>query len=121
MNARRLINVPDPTVVVPLMNAVAANAGVNMTFSPDVDQMTHATPAYPATLTTIIAPEGYYSFLDGGQFDLGIEIRDLDLARQNAVAAFAESFEGVLARGCNAWRMNVTGTICADAAGCGSL
>lgn len=116
--ARRLIDVPDPTVVAPLMNSVAANAGVTLHRNIDTDPMTHATPAYPATATTIVAPEGYYSYLDGGQFDLGIEIRDIDLARQNAVAAFAEGFEAILARGCNAWRVDVPVTICADAAGC---
>jgi hypothetical protein len=119
--ARRVLNIPDPTEVRMLMDGVARNAGVTITYTPDLDDMTHATPAYPATAHTIVAPEGYYSFLDGGQFDLGIEIRDLDLARQNAVAAFAESFEGLLARGCNAWASNVTSTICSDAAGCGSL
>jgi hypothetical protein len=119
--ARRVLNIPDPTEVRMLMAGVARNAGVTITETPDLNDMTHATPAYPATATTVIAPEGYYSFLDGGQFDLGIEIRDLDLARQNAVAAFAESFEGLLARGCNAWRNDITITVCTDAAGCGSL
>jgi hypothetical protein len=119
--ARRVLNIPDPTEVRMLMDGVARNAGVSITYSPDLNDMTHATPAYPATATTVVAPEGFYSFLDGGQFDLGIEIRDLDLARQNAVAAFAESFEGLLARGCNSWRLDVPVTICTDAAGCGSL
>jgi hypothetical protein len=117
---RRLDDIADPTVVTSLMNGVAANAGVTLSFGIDSDPMTHATPAYPATATTIVAPEGYYSFLDGGQFDLGIEIRDLDLARQNAVAAFAESFEGVLARGCNSWRVNVPVQTCTTAPGCGA-
>lgn len=121
--ARRVLNIPDPTEVRMLMDGVARNAGVTITYTPDLNDMTHATPAYPTNATTVVAPEGYYSFLDGGQFDLGIEIRDLDLARQNAVAAFAESFEGLLARGCNAWQLIVPAAaqICADAAGCGSL
>lgn len=115
---RRIEHIPDPTVVRMLMDGVARNAGVIITETPDLNDMTHATPAYAATATTVVAPVGYYSFLDGGQFDLGIEIRDLDLARQNAVAAFAESFEGLLARGCNAWRLDIATTICGDAAGC---
>lgn len=121
---RRLADTPNPTVVMQMINDVAATAGVTVHYTMDSDPI-ETTPQedgpltdYPATLASIIAPEGYYSFLDGGQFDLGIEIRDLDLARQNAVAAFAESFEGLLARGCNAKRLNIPVTICADAAGC---
>lgn len=121
---RRLIDVDNPTAVDNLINGVAANAGITVRYTMDSDpiepggQEDGPLTAYPATLASIVAPEGYYSFLDGGQFDLGIEIRDLDLARQNAVAAFAESFEGLLVRGCNAKRLNIPVTICEDAAGC---
>jgi hypothetical protein len=121
---RRLADTPNPTVVDSMINDVAQNAGITVHYTMDSDpiepdgQTDGALSAYPTTMATIVAPEGYYSFLDGGQFDLGIEIRDLDLARQNAVAAFAESFEGLLARGCNAKRINITTEICEDAAGC---
>lgn len=121
---RRLVDVQDPTAVDNLINSVASNAGVNITWTLDPDpiepggQSNGPLTDYPATVSSVIAPEGYYSFLDGGQFDLGIEIRDLDLARQNAVGAFAESFEGLLARGCNAKRVNIPVDICNDAAGC---
>jgi hypothetical protein len=121
---RRLADVQDPTVVDSLINSVASTAGVNLHYTLDTDpidpdgQVDGPLTPYPSTIASIMAPEGYYSFLDGGQFDLGIEIRDIDLARQNAVAAFAESFEGLLARGCNAKRINIPVEICEDAAGC---
>lgn len=121
---RRLADVQDPTMVDSMINAVASTAGVNLSYTMDTDpiepgaQVNGPLTEYPDTINSVIAPEGYYSFLDGGQFDLGIEIRDLDLARQNAVAAFAESFEGLLARGCNAKRINIPVELCADAAGC---
>lgn len=121
---RRLADVQDPTVVDSMINAVAATAGVNISYTMDTDpiepgvQNNGPLTPYPLTMSSVLAPEGFFSFLDGGQFDLGIEIRDLDLARQNAVAAFAESFEGVLARGCNAKRINIPVELCDNAAGC---
>lgn len=121
---RRLADTPNPTVVDQMINDVAATAGITVHYTMDPDPVEPGVQAngpltdYPTTFASIIAPEGYYSFLDGGQFDLGIEIRDLDLARQNAVAAFAETFEGLLARGCNAKRLDITVEICGDAAGC---
>ena len=121
---RRLADTPNPTTVDAFINEIAANAGVTVTYTMDSDpiepdgQEDGALTDYPSTFAAIVAPEGYYSFLDGGQFDLGIEIRDLDLARQNAVAAFAEGFQGVLARGCNAKRLNIPVDLCEDAAGC---
>lgn len=121
---RRLVDTPNPAVADAFINEVAATAGVNINYTTDPDpiepeeQEDGPLTAYPDTVTSIIAPEGYYSFLDGGQFDLGVEIRDLDLARQNAVGAFAEGFEGVLARGCNAKRINIPVEICETAAGC---
>jgi hypothetical protein len=121
---RRLADTNNPAVADAFINEVAATAGVNINWTMDPDPVEPGDQAdgpltpYPETISTIIAPEGYYSFLDGGQFDLGIEIRDLDLARQNAVGAFAEGFEGILARGCNAKRINIPVEICETAAGC---
>jgi len=121
---RRLADTSNPTIADSMINDIAAQAGVTINYTMDSDPIEPAPQAngpltpYPSTFASIIAPEGYYSFLDGGQFDLGIEIRDLDLARQNAVAAFAESFEGLLARGCNAKRINIPVEICDTAAGC---
>lgn len=89
-----------------------AGEGIRTHWSLDIDdleseQYDGALADYPATASAMLAPEGYYSFLDGGQFDLGTEIRDHDLNRQNKVAAFAESFEGLMARGCNAKALDI--------------
>jgi hypothetical protein len=120
--ARRLESIADPTTVRTLINNAAANANVAMNFIPDTDPMTKgdgvACSTYPDTFTAIVAPNGMYSYLNGGQFDLGAEIRDINLARQNAVAAFAEAFGAVLVRGCAATRINIPNTYCTDAAGC---
>jgi hypothetical protein len=121
---RRLVDVQDPTVVDSMINSVAAQANTNLTFSIDTDPI-QAGPQgdgpladYPALASTILAPEGYYSYLEGGGFNIGVEIRDIDLARQNAVGAFAEDFGAVLARGCNAKRLNIPVGICMNAPGC---
>jgi hypothetical protein len=120
--ARRLESIADPTAVRGLLASAAANANVNITYIPDTDPMTKgegaACSTYPDTFTVIVAPNGMYSYLNGGQFDLGAEIRDINLARQNAVAAFAEAFGAVLVRGCAATRGNIPNTYCTDAAGC---
>lgn len=120
--AARRLELADPTIVRTMITNAAANANVNMNFIPDSDPMTKGSGAacstYPTDFTAIVAPNGMYSYLNGGQFDLGSEIRDINLARQNAVAAFAESFGAVLVRGCAATRINIPNTYCTDAAGC---
>lgn len=92
-----------------------ADEGVNVTYSPDVNPIEEESPGqvdgpltpYPGTASGVIAPEGHFSFLDGGTLDFGTEIRDHDLNRQNKLSAFAESFEGLLARGCNAKALDI--------------
>lgn len=95
-----------------LIALALANEGVNVTYSLDIDdlesfQYDGALADYPSTASSVLAPEGFFSFLDGGSFDLGTEITDHDLNRQNKIAAFAESFEGLLARGCNAKALDI--------------
>lgn len=92
-------------------------------WSQDIDPIEEDSPgqvdgpltAFPATAHTVLAPDGYFTFLDGGQLDLGTEIRDHDLNRQNSLAVFSESFEGLLARGCNAKALDVPVQVCATA------
>jgi hypothetical protein len=121
---RRLVDVQDPTVVDSMIASVAAQANTNLTWSIDTDPIEPGVQEdgpladYPALASTILAPEGYYSYLEGGGFNMGVEIRDMDLARQNAVGAFAEDFGAVLARGCNAKRLNIPVGICMNAPGC---
>lgn len=90
--------------------AAFANEGINPIWTPDVNPIEEESPGQvdgpltplPAVADGMLFPEGTFSFLDGGTLDLGTEIRDHALNRQNKLAAFTESFEGLLARVCNA-------------------
>lgn len=95
-----------------LLAAALGAEGIRPVYSLDIDdlegfQYDGALADYPAVASTVLAPNGYFSFLDGGSFDLGTEVRDHSLARKNQLAAFAESFEGLLARGCNAKALDI--------------
>lgn len=125
MLARRVFSasVDDPNFVDTYIASALANEGIRVIYSQDLDpiegasgQMDGPLTALPATAGTVLAPEGYFTFLDGGTMDLGTEIRDHNLNRQNKVAAFAESYEGLLARGCNAKAIDIPVEICDNAA-----
>jgi len=110
----------DPNVSDTLLATAFANEGIRVTYSQDLDPTTFgsgsAGPSFPVTLGSVLAPNGYFTFLDGGSLDLGTEIRDHNLNRQNRVAAFAESYEGLLARGCNALGLDIPVEICDNVA-----
>jgi hypothetical protein len=114
-------SVDDPNVAASLLNTALANEGVNAVYSQDLDPVQFSSggdnPQFPVTLGSVLAPNGFFTFLDGGTLDLGTEIRDHNLNRQNKVAAFAESYEGLLARGCNALALDIPVEIC-DAVPC---
>lgn len=93
------------------------NENVRAVWSWDVDdleafQYDGALADWPETASTVLAPSGFFTFLNGGQFDLGTEIRDFDQARQNKLGAFAESYEGLLVRGCNAKALDIPVEVC---------
>lgn len=110
----------DPNVADSLLATAFANEGINVTYSQDLDPVAFgsgaATPSFPTTFGSVLAPNGFFTFLDGGTLDLGTEIRDHNLNRQNKVAAFAESYEGLLARGCNALGLDIPVEICDNVA-----
>lgn len=112
--------VDDPNVAASLLNTALANEGVNPVYSQDLDPVTFGSggdnPQFPTTLGSVLAPNGFFTYLDGGTLDLGTEIRDHNLNRQNKVAAFAESYEGILARGCNALGLDIPVEICDNVA-----
>lgn len=66
----------------------------------------------------LVYPEGAYFFLDGGTLDLGTEIIDSTLVRQNNRMAFLETFEQAVFRGGEAIAVTVSidevCTPCAD-------
>lgn len=117
-SARRL-EFADPTAVKEMIARAFANANVvpHYTMDPNPMEAEGECGKYPDWMQGVLAPSGYYSYLDGGQFDMGVEIRDINLARQNAVAAFAEGFNGLLARGCRAKVISIPIEVCHDAAG----
>ena len=112
--------VDDPNVAASLLNTALANEGVNAVYSQDLDTITFGSggtdPQFPLTFGSVLAPNGFFTFLDGGTLDLGTEIRDHNLNRQNKVAAFAESYEGLLARGCQALALDIPVEICDNVA-----
>lgn len=57
-------------------------------------------PAYPDELPMVTLPAGSAKVLDGGEKNLGVDVVDFDLARQNRVGAFSEFWEGLLVRNC---------------------
>lgn len=116
--------VDDPNVADQMLAAAFANEGVKVIYSLDIDPIEGASgvptngplTSLPATAGAVLAPDGYFTFLDGGTLDLGTEIRDHNLNRQNKVAAFAESYEGLLARGCDARGLDIPVEICDNVA-----
>lgn len=110
--------VDDPNVADQMLAAAFSNEGVRPIYSLDIDPIESAAvvdgplTALPDTAGAVLAPDGYFTFLDGGTLDLGTEIRDHNLNRQNKVAAFAESYEGLLARGCDARGLDIPVEIC---------
>lgn len=122
--ARRVVHIDNPVAADQLINTALGNAGVNVTWTQDVDIIDPSPISggpltnYPSFAHMVLAPEGYYTYLDGGQFDLGTEIIDFNLARQNAVAAFAEEFQGLMARGCAAFGLDLPVDVCDLADGC---
>jgi len=121
--ARRVYGVAeDPNVSDTLLSTAFSNEGIKVVYSQDLDQIEGASgqsdgplTSLPITAGAVLAPDGYFTFLDGGTLDLGTEIRDHNLNRQNKVAAFAESYEGLLARGCNAKALDIPVEICDNA------
>lgn len=119
---RRLIETTEVEAANKIERALAPY-GVRVTYSKDLQrfpspQVSGPWTPYPDPITTIVAPEGFFTFMDGGELNLGTEIRDHDLNRQNKLAAFAETFEGVLGRGCEAKRVEIPVEICDAIAPC---
>lgn len=109
----------DPNVADTMLANAFANEGIKPIYSQDLDPIIGAggvvdgpLAALPNTAGAVLAPDGFFTFLDGGTLDLGTEIRDHNLNRQNKLAAFAESFEGLMARGCDARALDIPIEIC---------
>lgn len=122
LSVRRLIETTEIEAANKLERALSPY-GVRVTYSKDLHmfpspQVSGPWAPYDDPITTVVAPEGFYTFMDGGELNLGTEIRDHDLNRQNKLAAFAETFEGVLGRGCEAKRVEIPVELCDALAPC---
>ena len=109
---RRLNGVDEPEIVRQRVTQVLANEGITYIGSPDVADMTTddyngPISAYPDEAPTVMLPAGSAKVLDGGEKNLGVDFVDLDLARQNNVAAFSEEWEGLLVRNCKVLALNI--------------
>lgn len=103
---RRLNQTEDVEFFKDKVDRVLREFGITYVGSDDVADMTAFSysgtlPDYPATLPMVTLPAGSAKVLDGGEKNLGVSFEDFDLARQNKVAAFSESWEGLLVRNCN--------------------
>lgn len=105
----------------PLEQALAEHM-IDVTWSDDISPIeaaggTGVLGQFPATFTATINVDGGVFRLDGGELNLGTEIRDHDLNRQNKVAAFAETFETAVVRSCDTMALTIPVTVC-DAVAC---
>lgn len=105
------------------IETLLASKGVDIIWSPDIDpiepngQTDGPLTEFPDDARAVLYVDGGVFRLDGGEINLGTDIRDHDLNRQNKLAAFSESFENVVVRSCDSKALTIPVTIC-DAAEC---
>jgi hypothetical protein len=87
------------TVTTAKLVQVLAGYNIAVTFSPDIDVQAAGeagvAPRWPTTIEGLGFFEGTVSFLDGGRWDFGMEIRDTANNAQNRVRAMIETAEGL--------------------------
>lgn len=100
-----------------------AARGIDLVWSPDIDpieadgQSDGPLSEFPDEAGAVMFVDGGAFRLDGGELNLGTDVRDHDLNRQNKVAAFSESFEAAVVRSCDSKALTIPVTVC-DAAAC---
>lgn len=100
------------------LETILARGGVDVTWSPDIDpieadgQVDGPLTSFPAEAQAVLYVDGGAFRLDGGELNLGTDIRDHDLNRQNKVASFAESFEAAVVRSCDTKHITLPVTVC---------
>jgi hypothetical protein len=103
---RRLNGADEVEFLKAKVDGVLREFGITYVGSDDVAQLADPMsysgtfPAYPGELPMVTLPAGSAKVLDGGEKNLGIDVVDLGLARQNNVGAFSEFWEGLLVRNC---------------------
>lgn len=105
------------------LEVILARGGVDAIWSPDINpiepdgQTDGVLTDFPDEAQAVLYVDGGVFRLDGGEINLGTDIRDHDLNRQNKVAAFAESFEAAVVRSCDTKHITIPVTVC-DASPC---
>lgn len=102
-----------------------AKRNINLTFSPDGGgqalgaQAAGPMVAFPDSVEALLFPEGSFVFLDGGELDFGLEVRDAALNAKNDSQAFMETFEAVAFRGVES--LTISFDVCANGASAGTV
>lgn len=100
------------------LEVILARGGVDVTWSPDIDpiepdgQVDGPLTQFPGEAQAVLYVDGGAFRLDGGELNLGTDIRDHDLNRQNKVASFAETFEAAVVRSCDTKHITIPVTVC---------
>lgn len=100
---------------------ILAENNITVTWSPDLNpiepngQVSGPLTAFPATASIVLFVDGGVFRLDGGELNLGTEIRDMQNNRQNQVSAFSESWETAVVRTCDAKAITLPVTVCGQA------
>lgn len=103
------------------IETVLGRENIDVTWSPDINpiepagQVNGPLTNFPATADIVLYVDGGVFRLDGGELNMGTEIRDHDLNRQNALAAFSESFERGVVRACDTKHITIPVTVCDQA------
>lgn len=103
------------------LETVLAQNGIDVTWSNDLGPIEAGASVdgpiteFPSTFDAVLYIDGGVFRLDGGELNLGTEIRDHDLNRQNKVATFVESFEAAVVRSCDTKKITVPVSICDEA------
>lgn len=105
------------------LEIILSRAGIDAVWSPDINpiepdgQSDGVLTDFPDEAQAVLYVDGGAFRLDGGEINLGTDIRDHDLNRQNKVAAFTESFEAAVVRSCDTKHITIPVTVC-DASPC---
>lgn len=105
------------------LETILNRANVDVVWSPDINpiepngQVDGPLTDFPDEASAVLWVDGGAFRLDGGELNLGTEIRDHDLNRQNSVAAFSESFEAAVVRSCDTKHITIPTPVC-DVSAC---
>lgn len=106
-----------------LRRSLAAH-NISLSFTPDTNQEFQAQVAgplaeWPQSIEALVYFEGTHLFLDGGELNFGMEIRDSSLNASNNLRMMDETFEGTAMFGVES--LHLTMTVCASGESAGTI